>query len=107
MSGAARDSTPQSDAYEGAPHPRDATTIVGHAAAEAELLEAYRSDRLAHAWLIGGPAGVGKATLAWRFARFFLAHPHPRRAQARAAHGLGVDSAAPAARQAAALAHPD
>ncbi len=41
------------------------------------MLAAYRSGRLAHAWLIGGPKGIGKATLAWRMARFVLAHPDP------------------------------
>ena len=41
------------------------------------MLAAYRDGRLAHAWLIGGPEGVGKATLAWRFARFVLANPDP------------------------------
>ncbi len=41
------------------------------------MLSAYREGRLAHAWLIGGQEGVGKATLAWRFARFVLANPDP------------------------------
>jgi DNA polymerase-3 subunit delta' len=45
----------------------------GHEAAERALLDAWSSGRLHHAWLIGGPAGVGKATLACRFARFLLA----------------------------------
>jgi DNA polymerase-3 subunit delta' len=99
--------TPQSDAYEGAPHPRDSARLIGHAAAEAELLEAYRGGRLAHAWLIGGPAGIGKATLAWRFARFILANPDPSSPAARAASDLAVSPDAPAARQVAAQAHPD
>jgi DNA polymerase-3 subunit delta' len=29
--------------------------------------------KLHHAWLLTGPRGIGKATLAWRFARFLLA----------------------------------
>lgn len=45
----------------------------GHEAAERALLDAWSSGRLHHAWLIAGPAGVGKATLACRFARFLLA----------------------------------
>ena len=72
---------PESDALAGAPHPRHAPALIGHRAAEAEMLAAYRSGRLAHAWLIGGPRGAGKATLAWRFARFVLATirtPQPR-----------------------------
>ncbi|TAN77035.1 MAG: DNA polymerase III subunit delta', partial [Magnetospirillum sp.] len=55
------------------PHPRDNSELFGHPAAEAALLEAWNSGRLAHAWLICGPKGIGKATLAYRFARFVLA----------------------------------
>ena len=51
--------------------------LLGHAAAEATLLRAFRSGRLPHAWLITGPRGVGKATLAFRFARFLLARGGP------------------------------
>jgi len=40
-------------------------------------VNAYRSGRIPHAWLIGGAAGVGKATLAYRMARFVLAHRNP------------------------------
>jgi DNA polymerase-3 subunit delta' len=47
--------------------------LLGHAAAEAALLDAIRRGRLHHAWLITGPEGVGKATLAYRFARRLLA----------------------------------
>ncbi|MGA2793112.1 MAG: DNA polymerase III subunit delta' [Roseiarcus sp.] len=107
MSRAPEGAAPESDVYPGAPHPRFATTLIGHPTAEGALLDAYRSEKLAHAWLIGGPEGVGKATLAWRFARFILAHPDPRGAQTRAAQDLSVDADAPAVRQAAALAHPD
>ncbi len=98
---------PESDAFAGAPHPRFAQGFVGHKAAEAELLSAYRDDRLAHAWLIGGPEGVGKATLAWRFARFLLANPDPGARFVREAADLKVDANHPAARRLAALAHPD
>ena len=61
------------DVVEGAPHPSEATHLVGQEAAEAELLEAMASGRLHHAWLIAGPRGVGKATLAYRAARALLA----------------------------------
>jgi DNA polymerase-3 subunit delta' len=53
--------------------PRRNTDLVGHAAAENILLDAWNSERLPHAWLITGPKGIGKATLAYRFARFVLA----------------------------------
>jgi len=51
------------------PAPRANADFVGHAAAEQTLLRAWGSNRLHHAWLITGPRGVGKATLAFRFAR--------------------------------------
>jgi len=68
---------PESDRREGAAHPRDAERLVGQSAAEAEFLDAARGGRLHHAWLITGPRGVGKATLAWRIARYLLAAPPP------------------------------
>ena len=55
------------------PAPRANPELLGQAAAERTLLEAYRSERLPHAWLLAGPRGVGKATLAYRFARHLLA----------------------------------
>ncbi|MCV2882521.1 DNA polymerase III subunit delta' [Actibacterium sp. XHP0104] len=66
---------PEPDRVEGAPHPRETVRLVGQEAAEAAFLEAYNSDRLHHGWLLTGPRGVGKATLAWRIARFLLATP--------------------------------
>jgi DNA polymerase-3 subunit delta' len=71
------------------------------------MLAAYREGRLAHAWLIGGREGIGKATLAWRFARFVLANPDPNTPAVRAAKDLTVAPDHPAARQLGALAHPD
>ena len=62
-----------SDAADGAPEPRDNPHLVGHAAAETAFLEAWNAGRLAHAWLLSGPRGIGKATLAYRMARFVLA----------------------------------
>ena len=47
--------------------------LVGHDHAAGVLEAAARSGRLAHAWLIAGPPGIGKATLAYRFARWLLA----------------------------------
>jgi len=52
--------------------PRYATDLIGHQAAEHAFLDAWNSKRLAHAWLICGPRGIGKATLAYRIARFVL-----------------------------------
>ncbi len=66
---------PEPDRIEGAPHPRDTRHLIGQDHAEAGFLDAYAADRLHHAWLLTGPLGVGKATLAWRLARFLLATP--------------------------------
>jgi DNA polymerase-3 subunit delta' len=107
MSRPTNDAPPESDAFPGAPHPRVAGRLVGHAAAEAAMLAAYREGRLAHAWLIGGREGIGKATLAWRFARFVLANSDPTAAAARNARDLSVAADHPAARQLLALSHPD
>ncbi len=60
------------DDDEGIPHPRRNEFLSGHAQAEKTLLDAFNCGRLAHAWLLCGPKGIGKATLAYRFARFLL-----------------------------------
>jgi DNA polymerase-3 subunit delta' len=54
------------------PHPRLNPYLVGHEAAERDYLRAWSGGRLAHAWLIGGARGIGKATLAYRMARYAL-----------------------------------
>jgi DNA polymerase III subunit delta' len=61
------------DRLPGAPHPRESAALFGQEAAEAEFLAAAASGRLHHGWLISGPRGTGKATLAWRIARHLLA----------------------------------
>ncbi len=66
---------PEPDRVEGAPHPRNTHRLYGHEAAQAEFLRAFTSGRLHHGWMITGPKGVGKATLAWAVARFLLATP--------------------------------
>src|ERR1700722_8534395 len=90
-----------------APHPRATGTLFGHALAEATLLAAYRSGRVPHAFLIAGPKGIGKATLAYRMARFVLAHPDPAARAVMAATSLEVDAKNPGARRIAAQALPD
>ena len=69
------DTLPEPDRLEGAPHPRETGVLYGHAAQESDILQAFNSSRLHHAWMLTGPKGVGKATLAWRAARFLLATP--------------------------------
>jgi len=87
------------------PHPRETSLLFGHHEAEAALLAAYRSGRIPHAWLIGGPQGIGKATLAYRMARFVLAHGQPLAAAVQAADDLAVEADHPVARQVAASSH--
>ncbi len=53
--------------------PRKNPTLKGHETAENILLHAAGSGCLAHAWILSGPRGIGKATLAFRFARYLLA----------------------------------
>jgi len=89
------------------PHPRTTAALYGHAEAEQTLLTDYRGGSIAHGWLIGGPPGIGKATLAYRMARFVLAHPDPKAPAVQAATSLAVPPDAPAARRVAGQAHPD
>jgi DNA polymerase-3 subunit delta' len=86
-------------------HPRETSIFSGHREAEATLLNAYRSGRIPHAWLIGGPQGIGKATLAYRMARFVLAHRNPAASDVQSAETLWVDPSEPVARHVAAGAH--
>ena len=88
-------------------HPRTTSLLAGHAAGERTLLDAYRGGRAPHPWLIGGPPGIGKATLAYRLARFVLAHPDPASAAVRDAETLAVAPQHPVFRRVAAQAHAD
>jgi DNA polymerase III subunit delta' len=97
----------QDDDYDQTPHPRETTVLFGHTAAETALLGAYRSGRMPHGILIAGPKGIGKATLAYRLARFVLSHPDPSATDVQDAVSLEVDPANSAARRIAAQAQPD
>lgn len=85
--------------------PRATSELFGHGEAERTLLDAYRSGRIAHAWLIGGARGIGKATLAYRTARFVLANPVVAMPAVAKAASLAVDPGNPVARQVASGAH--
>ena len=87
--------------------PRETTELFGHAEAERVLLESYQQGRMPHAWLIGGPAGIGKATLAYRLARFVLAHPISSAPEVQKATSLAVGPDHPVARRIAAQAQGD
>jgi DNA polymerase-3 subunit delta' len=103
-------STPEADRSEGAPHPRETLQLFGHQAAEAEFLSAFSTGRLHHGWMITGPRGLGKASLAWRMARFLLAAPDSAEAglfgAPPAPHSLEIDRDDPVARRIQALSEP-
>lgn len=94
----------ESDRFAGTPRPRDQFSFIGHEAGEKAFIEGLASGRLHHAWLIGGAQGIGKATLAYRVARYLLARgaepPSPGR-------GLFVPADHPVSRQISAFSHPD
>lgn len=70
---------------------RETDIFLGQAEAEQTLLQAWRRGRLHHAWLLTGPSGIGKATLAGRFARVVLAGTEPEAAARRIAAGTHAD----------------
>ncbi|WBU55875.1 DNA polymerase III subunit delta' [Paracoccus sediminicola] len=92
------DDAPESDRVPGAPHPRHAEAAVGHDHAIADFLAAAGAQRLHHAWLITGPRGVGKATLAWAMTRWLLSGGAPG--------DLRLPPGDPVARRVAALSEP-
>jgi DNA polymerase III subunit delta' len=85
-------------------HPRLTHKLLGQEAAEQRLIAAWQSGRLHHAWLLAGPRGLGKATLAYRFARFLFTHPTPG---SDTPQSLEVAPEATAAKLVAARSHPD
>lgn len=93
------------DQLEDYPHPREALDLFGHGQAERQFLDAYRSGRLHHAWIIAGPEGIGKATLAYRIAKFLLAYPRPE--LAAQAKDLSVPEDSSAFRRVVAQGHSD
>jgi DNA polymerase III subunit delta' len=78
------------DTMAGVPAPRANHDLVGHEGAECELRRLVETGRLPHAILLSGPRGIGKATLAFRFARFLLANRESP-AQTPGESGLAID----------------
>lgn len=89
------------DALDGHAHPRETARLFGHARPVKDILDAWTSGRMHHAWLIGGPEGVGKATFAYLMAKHMLGAP------LQAGEGFGVDPRDSAARLVTQMAHPD
>ena len=78
--------------------PRENDRFVGHAQAVRAIEDALGGGRLHHAWLVTGPEGVGKATLAYRFARALLSGQSAQ---------LGMEAGDPVFRRVAAATHAD
>ena len=94
------------------PPPWRSQRLLGHETAEATLLAAHQSGRLHHAWLMAGPRGIGKATLAWRFARYLLCGQQQgglfsSGTFGAAAEGLDVPADSPGRSLVDARSHPD
>src|SRR5712692_7837318 len=97
-----------------APTPRANPDLLGHEAAEQALRRLFEAGRLPHALLLSGPRGIGKATLAFRLARFVLANGAGEGAQAGLfgapepdAGGLAIPPDSGVFRRAAAGGHAD
>jgi DNA polymerase-3 subunit delta' len=86
----------------GFPHPRQSLSLLGQDQALAIAARAIRDGRPPQAWLISGPPGVGKATMAYRIARYLLAYG----AKDSGPADLSVPVQDPASLQVAAGAHP-
>jgi DNA polymerase III subunit delta' len=96
-------SAEEPDRLEGFSSPREVDRLFGHDAAKAEFDEALHSGRLHHAWLLTGPEGVGKATLAYHLTRDILALGETDIGQAP----VSIGGENPIFRKVAALAHPN
>jgi DNA polymerase-3 subunit delta' len=94
---------PQADRLDDFPHPRETRSLIGQETALAMLTGALSSGRMHHAWLLSGPAGVGKATLAYQFARMALARPEERDLFGQ---GMSIEPDSPTDRQIRAMSHP-
>lgn len=71
------------DTLPGVPAPSETVRVFGHDEQLAFLCKAWASGKMHHALLFDGPAGIGKASLAFGFARHVIANPDPSRAPER------------------------
>lgn len=63
------------DRIEDISYPGEHQYLFGHDDALAQISHAYQEKRMHHAWLVTGPKGVGKATLALAAAAHLLRYP--------------------------------
>ena len=92
----------ETDRLEGFPHPRETTRLIGQDVVLTRAARAIRSGKPPGAWLISGPPGIGKATLAYRILRYLLAYGATDKGPA----DLSVPEKDPVAMQVAAASHP-
>jgi DNA polymerase-3 subunit delta' len=97
---------PEADRLEDFPHPRETENLIGHDRAEETLLDLVKSGSLPHGFLITGPRGIGKATLAYRLARFVLRYGVGS-AEAQAATSLHIPASDSVFHRVAAQGHGD
>ncbi len=94
--------------------PRAMNFCLGHDGVEQKLLEHFNSGRMPHGLIFAGPKGIGKATLAYRLAKFLLHYGVKDHNQdslfgdaAPAPESLAVDPGAQGVRLVMSGAHPD
>ncbi len=92
---------PEADRADGCAHPRDVYELVGHHQAEMRFADMLDAGTLHHAWLVSGPEGVGKASLAYRMIRRVLGGKPLTKG------GLDVPASDPVARRVQSLGHGD
>lgn len=70
---------PQEDSFDeaseidtGLQHPRYMQICLGHTAQEQKLIQLAQGGQMPHALVLSGPKGIGKATMAYRLARFMF-----------------------------------
>lgn len=100
-------------AFDGLPEPRQARECFGHEAVEADLLGRLNSGRFPHALIFSGLEGIGKATMAFRLARYLLKKDDGQAAlfgaaeDAASAQSLSVSPEDPVFARVASGGHPD
>ncbi len=92
---------PEADKADFCPSPREVYTLTGHKQAEARFARMFANNTLHHAWLIHGPKGIGKATLAYRMIRTLFG------GQPQTPGGLDVPADDPVAQRVQSLGHGD
>ena len=98
---ASPEALPEADRADECTHPREIYDLIGHSQAETQFATMLEAGTLHHAWLIHGPGGIGKATLAYRMIRRILG------GQPQSPGTLDVPETDPVARRIQSLGHGD